>query len=129
MNFLKVLYVFQAFAHYTSGKQAYFNTSQSGDVWQQDKPNFRSLHQCRLKSDCSDIAIDKKSGKLMQVKGKEEKDKALKDGKMIWTKIPLIGEQGKATNRLMTMRVPCTLPWVLEALVPRVGRPLRKCIK
>ena len=91
MNSLAIVSLIQALVPYVDGSHGYFYQLQNAEATKQgiERPAFRSLHLCSLNKGCSDLAKDKKTGKLKEVKGNEERQNAMEEGDVLWTKIPL----------------------------------------
>ena len=91
MNFLPIFSLIQVLMPYVDGSHGYFYQLQNAEVAKQGiyRPTFRSLHLCSMNKGCSDLAKDKKTGKLKEVKGNEERQNAMEEGDVLWTKIPL----------------------------------------
>ena len=91
MIYIKLLFVLQFFAKFAGGIHGgNFFQLQSGKNGN-GVGNQRSLatfHLCSLNNNCTDVAENKETGKLKQITGSGEKEKAFKDDNLMWTKTP-----------------------------------------
>ena len=52
-----------------------------------NQPSLTDFHLCSLNKNCSDVAENKAMGRLKHITGSEDKEKAAKDGNLIWKKM------------------------------------------
>ena len=91
MIYIKFLLVLQSFAQFAGGNHGgNFFQLQNGENENGvgNRQSLATFHLCSLNNNCIDVAENKDTGKLKQITGSEEKEKAFKDDNLMWTKTP-----------------------------------------
>ena len=90
MMVIQILSILQFFTQLANGNHGgnIFKLQNENDENEGAKPqSLKTFHLCSLNKNCTDVVENKTTRELKLITGSEEKEEALKDNNLIWTKM------------------------------------------